>query len=114
MGEVTQFQRPEKPAQKAEPFDKDAQRWATGKIKCLACKHEWVGAYTVPSVDLECPECNTFRGVSKGPYTASESEVILVCKCGNTLLEILVSPKGKVYALCSGCGIYHDPNGTYA
>lgn len=91
MGEVVTLKRP-------------GERWASGKAKCLACKHEWMAVYQVPLADIECPSCGVFRGQSKGPFNGPETHAVWVCNCGNSLLELYVDKQGAEELLCVGCG----------
>jgi len=84
--------------------DRRAGRLASGKAKCLACKHEWVAVVECPAVDLECPECGCNRGVYKGAFTASEGDAVFTCNCGNTLFEYIAKRDGRHFPMCIGCG----------
>lgn len=76
---------------------RDAKPHGTGKAVCLQCKHEWVAVAPVGAVSLECPNCETNRGVFKFLY---EPKAMYRCSCGNELFWI--TPEGH---MCPNCGI---------
>ena len=81
------------------------ERHATGKAKCLACKHEWAAVVPIPvDQDFECPQCHLPRGVYIFPFCAPDGSALWTCNCGNQLMKLVVRPDGSEYALCIGCG----------
>tara|TARA_R110002020_G_scaffold67854_1_gene178031 strand:- start:13 stop:282 length:270 start_codon:yes stop_codon:yes gene_type:complete len=74
----------------------EADEHLKGPAKCLTCTHEWLAVTPVGTVEIECPECETKKGVYIGtaaPDTAWE------CGCGNQLFYI-----GTEGAMCARCG----------
>jgi Zn finger protein HypA/HybF involved in hydrogenase expression len=69
----------------------------SGECKCLDCGHEWVGEAPVGVCILECPQCQTLRGVHK--YDISRDEPYWTCNCGNKLF--FITPNGTY---CPKCG----------
>lgn len=82
------------PAPPQEPEDPHL----SGRCRCLACGHEWVGVTPVGLPDgLECPSCHLMKGAHLGlAYPAADA---WVCNCGAALF--FITPSG---ALCSLCG----------
>lgn len=69
-----------------------------GKAKCLSCDHEWVFCAPVGTVELECPECKTLKGVSVG---CASPEIVLACDyCDNQ--HFYIQP--DLIAICARCG----------
>lgn len=68
----------------------------SGEAKCLACGHHWEATSPLGVVDLECPECGTFKGVY---MSICIPEFYLECDCGNEFF--FVTPDGY---LCAKCG----------
>lgn len=98
MGDVVQFG-------KKTGATPEKERWASGEVRCLSCKHEWIGVYKIPSDNLECPECGCHRGTSKNPYSAPEDWAVWTCNCGNKLMHLIVDKVGHEELLCVGCGV---------
>ncbi len=86
----------------------------SGECKCLNCGHEWTAvskrARRVHNPEkknlgqqiiLECPKCHIIRGVYKFPFTLPEGTAILMCNCGNDLLQL--TPEGR---FCPNCGVH--------
>ena len=71
-----------------------------GEAFCLQCKYEWVGVAPVGTKQLECPKCETLKGLWKFPVNVEVGEFLINCQCGNDLFRI--SPEGY---LCPNCGI---------
>lgn len=74
-----------------------------GAAKCLDCAYEWVAVSPAGTVDIECPKCETLRGVYYTPIPPDESECIFTCDCKNDVF--FVSPD---YISCSKCGVKHS------
>ncbi len=71
-----------------------------GLVKCLGCKHEWVGVCSMDTInDLECPECHTFRGVFMHNYCAPDGDLRWECHCGNDIFKVL-----STSIMCMACG----------
>jgi len=69
----------------------------SGNAKCLACDYKWVAVAPIGTVDLECPECGTWKGVYTG-LTAPDT--VWQCDCGNQHFYI-----SQEDAMCSRCGL---------
>ena len=67
-----------------------------GEAKCLACGHKWHAVAPIGTTELDCPECETWKGVFCG-FTAPET--IWECNCGNQ--HFYIDPIG---AMCAKCG----------
>lgn len=85
-------------------FRKPGYRWASGTMRCLRCKHEWVAVRKVPHDPVECPSCGCDTGVPKGVYSPSEQAAHWTCNCGETLFECVVHRNGVEELLCINCG----------
>jgi hypothetical protein len=72
----------------------------SGEAHCLQCSHEWQGVAPVGTVELQCPECHTMKGLFRN---GCEPTVAWVCGCGCYLFTI--SPKGII---CWKCGEYQN------
>jgi len=83
-----------------ELFPKREQH-AHGNAFCLQCSHEWVAVAPTGTVQLECPECKTMKGLFKFPFAPATGELVRECNCGNQLFYL--TPEGH---LCTNCGIY--------
>lgn len=72
----------------------------SGTMKCLGCKHEWVGVAPVGTSGMECPECGCGKGVWWGLVLPPEEEQVWTCN----------SCEGQVFMItqratvCVGCG----------
>lgn len=75
----------------------------SGEATCLTCGHEWMAVAPIGTVELECSECHTFKGVFVG-MTAPDT--VWECNCGNQ--HFYIDPDG---AMCAKCGTRQD--GSY-
>ena len=79
---------------------------ATGEARCTACKHEWVAVAPVGTIWLQCPSCETERGLYKRHHEPAAGTRVWVCiPCGSYLFTILTDGR----CICSGCGDTHFP-----
>jgi hypothetical protein len=86
----------------------DYRPHVTGMARCLACKHEWAAVAPIGTVELECPECSTFKGLFKG--TSSTEFPQFQCNCGE--MTFYVDWYGPY---CCHCGSRpHNHDGTRA
>jgi len=69
----------------------------SGNAVCLCCGSKWVAVAEIGSVELECPECHTYKGVYEG-MTAPDD--IWQCDCGNQHFYI-----SRDAAVCARCGL---------
>jgi hypothetical protein len=74
---------------------------ASGEAFCFKCRKEWVAVAPVGTVQLECPECHTMKGLFKFPFNVEVGQLVRECNCGNQLFYL--TPEGH---LCANCGIY--------
>lgn len=72
-----------------------------GDAFCLQCNHQWVAVAPTGTVQLECPECHTMKGLFKFPFAPSEGQLVRECNCGNQLFYM--TPEGH---MCANCGTY--------
>ena len=85
-----------------EVIDLDKRRFnptLSGKAICLCCKHEWVAVVPAGTIELECPECSTMKGVMKYPCSPA-NRVVWECGCGCQLMYM--TPDG---CYCHVCGV---------
>jgi hypothetical protein len=75
----------------------------TGEAFCYQCKHEWIAVAPVGTVQLECPNCLTMKGLFKFGFNVSDGELVRECNCGNQLFYL--TPDGH---LCANCGTYQE------
>ena len=92
MGDVIELRRP-------------GETWASGPMRCLRCKHEWVYARPLPDKIVDCPACGCNAGVPAGTFGGGDDDAMWVCACGNSLLTLIVNRTGREKLLCIGCGI---------
>ena len=78
-------------------FD-DYKPHLSGQAMCLQCKYRWVSVAPVGTVELECPECHTWKGSFEGLTSPDE---VWQCDCGNQ--HFYLSNAG---ACCAKCGTY--------
>lgn len=92
MGNVVQF----KPVFEELPH-------GTGEAFCLQCGAEWIAVVPAGTVNFECPQCHTEKGLMKLPYAPPSHVLVRQCNCGNQFFWI--TPEGH---LCPNCGIYQS------
>ena len=68
-----------------------------GEVRCIQCNHSWTAVAPVGTLEFECPECHTLKGVLKYPC---EPESAFVCNCGCHLY--ILSETGNM--ICYKCG----------
>jgi hypothetical protein len=83
-------------------FEKPSKGSVSGECKCIACKHEWVGVAEIGTFELECPQCQTMKGVFKRFCSRIESH--FQCNCG---CEIFGVTDRGIY--CLVCGSWVNP-----
>ena len=72
-----------------------------GEARCLACKHTWAARAPAGTIDLECPECHSFRGAHVGPYEVPNGT--RVWECYHCTSQIFMVMEGG-FSFCLGCG----------
>jgi hypothetical protein len=75
----------------------EARPHMTGNAMCLQCGEKWVAVAPIGTVELECPECQTWKGVFEG-MTAPDT--VWQCDCGNQ--HFYIDDNG---AMCAKCGV---------
>ena len=76
----------------------------SGQAVCLACRHHWVAVAPVGSVDLQCPSCETMRGLMQYPVGAAEGDNVFQCACGAQHFFFRLRAD-RVQIMCIGCGV---------
>jgi len=71
-----------------------------GNALCLQCDNKWVACAPVGTTELQCSECNTWKGVFEW-MTAPDT--VWECRCGNQ--HFFINEAG---AMCAMCGFYHE------
>lgn len=69
----------------------------TGEAKCLTCDYIWVAIAPIGTVELECSNCGTWKGVFTGMTCP---DLVWECDCGNQHFYI-----DDIGAMCSRCGL---------
>ena len=69
----------------------------SGPAVCMNCRHRWIAVSPVGEVELECPACQTHRGVREGKIVRPGMHWF--CHCGNDLFH--ATPDGLY---CPSCG----------
>jgi hypothetical protein len=76
-----------------------------GEARCLSCGNQWVAVAPVGTVELECGECGTMRGVWRQPIVPDDP--LWGCgNCGNDLWY--ATPSGMYCARCLKVSNYED------
>ncbi len=97
-GEVIPFARPDK-----NPKAGGAQH-SSGEAFCMQCDHLWTAIAPTGTVELECPNCLTMKGLYRWPHAFGDlSQLVRRCDCGNQLFYL--TPEGH---LCPNCGKYQS------
>lgn len=78
----------------------DRRPHMAGEAKCLNCKSIWEAVAPIGTVELKCPECQTYKGVFIGLV---EPEVVWECKCGNR--HFYIEPE---CLSCARCGLSQE------
>jgi len=73
----------------------------SGEAFCARCHHEWISVAPVGTVDIECPECHTMKGLFK--HGCEPQYEAWTCNCGCYMF--MISPKGII---CWNCGDYQS------
>lgn len=85
-------------------FRGDKVSYTQGPAKCLDCAHEWEAMIPVGEAHVECPECETLRGVRMTPVNPAVGDTVFTCQhCQSTQMTIY-----RDRVLCAGCGFEHD------
>ena len=73
-----------------------------GAALCLCCSHQWDAVADIGSVELKCPECNTWKGVFEG-MTAPDT--VVECVCGNQHFYLHYYDSSNYCGICAKCGL---------
>lgn len=84
---VLEFKRPDK----VDPH-------ITGEAVCFCCKYVWIAVAPIGTEKLQCPNCNTMKGLFKHGCYPDEGTV-WGCACGNDLF--VITPERII---CWNCG----------
>lgn len=90
-----------------KPPQKPTEPWCQGEAKCLNCQHTWEAAAPVGTRFLECPECETCRGVWYRPAGATEGDELFYCRLCDGEALTAFKRGGLFYLMCMGCGVDH-------
>lgn len=71
----------------------------SGVAYCMACDHEWTGAWPLGVTELECPECKSMKGRSKFTVSPPPDSMAFTCACKNQHFLLL---DGRIH--CPNCG----------
>jgi len=82
-------------------FNSKESNHVSGEAFCYQCNHKWRATSPRGTVQLECPNCHTLKGLYKFPNCVPEGQLIRECDCGNDLFYL--TPDGH---LCPNCGLY--------
>lgn len=74
---------------------------SNGEAFCLQCSCTWLAVAPTGTVQLECPNCHTMKGLYRYPHSVPADALIRRCDCGCTLFQL--TPEGH---LCPNCGVY--------
>jgi hypothetical protein len=74
-----------------------------GEAFCIQCGREWQAVAPVGTVQLECPDCKTMKGLFRFPFAPADGQLVRECDCGNQLFYL--TPEGH---MCANCGTYQS------
>jgi Zn finger protein HypA/HybF involved in hydrogenase expression len=78
-------------------------KWASGRGLCLACRHEWEAVAPIGTWQLECPKCDSTKGIFRDPFCAADGDSVFRCNCGSEALTAYLH-KGRFNLRCMNCG----------
>ena len=79
-------------------LDFPKRQWMAFHARCLGCGHQWGAAAPLGARELECPKCQTMRGVPMGLVVHPEEH--FACDCGCDMFR--VTPE---FFYCVTCGV---------
>jgi hypothetical protein len=82
--------------------DRRPGKFVSGMAICLSCRNVWAASAPAGTQFLECPNCETIKGVFKFPIEHEGEH--WQCLCGNWYF--LITPK-RIY--CPNCGEDYNP-----
>jgi len=88
----------------------EAGRHKSGRVKCGACKHEWVAVVPADAPEgFECPSCGTMRGMWNYPFDIEDGDASYRCGvCGHDGWILAAKKSGHRYIVCKACGNVDD------
>lgn len=84
-------------------FKKADKNHVHGDAVCFQCKHTWIATSTIGTVQLECPNCKTMKGLFRFPFAPNENQLLRKCSCGCQLFYI--THEGH---MCTNCGTFQE------
>lgn len=72
-----------------------------GEAICQQCGHTWISVCPTGTVELECPNCHTMKGLLK--HGCEPEHGAWVCSCGGYLFMI----SDTTNIICWNCGLIH-------
>lgn len=79
----------------------------SGQARCLDCGHEWTAVAPVGTPVLDCPNCETNRGVWRGTMGASPGTMYTdewTCHCGCDVFKVVAKDGIFKGIICLRCG----------
>lgn len=71
----------------------------SGPARCIECRHEWVAVAPVGTYELQCPQCESIKGMYIGPVDEDENVDRWQCHCGCDVFKML-----RDAIMCYRCG----------
>lgn len=78
---------------------RDTAKWMQGPAICIGCGNRWQAVAPIGSVELECSECGTMKGIFEFPFAPADGDERWECGCGNQLFYITQNGHR-----CANCG----------
>lgn len=88
------------------PFRNREEPHMDGDAKCIGCGHQWHAVAPVGVWQLECPSCETMKGVFQHPVGAMDGDLLFACVCGCEALTAY-QRAGRFWLRCMACGTDH-------
>ena len=86
--------------------EENSPHWC-GKVKCIACKHEWDGVGEIGNMWVECPSCERVTGTPKYAFAGRQGDSIYTCNCGSEAMTVFYRGN-DLRMICMSCGIDHS------
>lgn len=81
----------------SKPDSQDDGEHLSGPARCIECRHEWEAVAPVGTYELECPQCESMKGIFVWPV--DEDGDRWQCHCGSDAFRVL---RGAI--MCYRCG----------
>lgn len=75
----------------------DDGKHLSGPARCIECRHEWEAVAPVGTYELQCPQCESMKGMYIGPV--DEDGEKWICHCGSDAFKVL-----RAEIICYRCG----------